>query len=256
MHETLSDPTPVHWVIFSSTPNLVFHQILSHLHICLQHTRPQTLFVTHHHWNNSCSWIHCLLFIWIRRPSVGDSFSLDWHSSSGSDSDNQICVSYADLRGCVAGNRKEGLWQSDTQSCVDKSRCFMFHPVRFDKKKNDTSWPFSLFLHITSSVCNVECHVTFVLKGCGLLNLKSRRTLQTHWFPSFDRHCAYLCAYRWVITTIQRSKTLSYGKVEKSWHVDGLPVHLSTCSVHVVCDASVMTVWWRYWLSELFRPQR
>lgn len=158
------------------------------------------------------------------RPRVGDTVSPAWYSGSGSDSDNQICIIvYADLRGCVAGNGREGLWQSDAWGCV------------WEKFYVPSCWIIwhlmTIFTHhfsrITRYVLNVECHVTFVLTSYDLLE----HTL----ISSLAQKCGW-----WVKAKIE-------WKSDMSWPPS---IHLGQ-----LCDASVMIIWWRYWLPECYRQE-
>lgn len=63
----------------------------------------------------SCSWIHCLLRIWIRMLRASGSFCVDVHLCDGWDSDNQICIIvYAD-------------WEEDTWQKMGGRGCEPFH---------------------------------------------------------------------------------------------------------------------------------
>lgn len=128
---------------------LVAHQILFFIRYWLTFTfahdrRDAEHFLWPIYSKNSCSWIHCLdlktLCGWeilcgsIFRWRLGFRQSNMYHS-------------YADLRGRVAGNSREGL------GTISLDLTWI------------TSWPFSFSLHITSYALNVEYHVTFVLTG-------------------------------------------------------------------------------------------
>ena len=101
----------------------------------------------------------------------------------------------------------------------------------------DTSWPFSLFLHITRYVLSVECLVTFAITGHDLLGHADLYHLHKKrgWFW-------------WFKAKPRLFKTLSYGKKMTNLTFHAPRVHLSTCSVLSGATVWCVTiVWWSYW---------